>query len=66
MTDKLAYFKGWKDACYDVAGFLDHLADNSPPELKDITSQFRTIAESVRTKGDAGLAMAESFGETNQ
>lgn len=66
MEDKLAYFKGWKDACYDVAGLLDYLADNSPPELKDITSQFKDIAVSIRTKGDSGLAMAESIGETNQ
>jgi len=63
---ELDYFRGFNDGCKDVADFLDHLADNSPEELKEMTSHFKSIASSVRSKGEAALSMAQSLVETSQ
>ena len=65
-AQELDYFIGFNDGCKDVADLLDHLADSAPAELKYITGQFKTIAVSVRNKGEAALSMAQSLVETSQ
>lgn len=61
--DDLAYFRGWKDACDDVANFLDHLADTAPDNVKIIAQVYKEVASSVRSKGETALSMAESMQE---
>lgn len=66
QSDQLAYFRGWKDACNDVADFLTKLGKNAPPELSVFSSSFIEIANSVRAKGETALAMAEATQEKTQ
>ena len=60
-SDKLAYFKGWKDACDDLAKFLEQCHSAAPDELKTLCEPYLTIAKSVRERGEKALAFAESI-----
>jgi hypothetical protein len=59
MNYKLDYFRGWKDACIDVAKFLDEMADNLPDEVDFLADSLRNIAKSVTVKGETAIAIAE-------
>lgn len=48
---QLKYFEGWRDACEDVAKFLEQLHANSPEQVKFMTECYLMIAKSVREKG---------------
>lgn len=60
MDEELNYFRGWKDACYDLADFLDNLSKNAPEKLKEMASSLAIVSQSLSLKGDTAWAMAES------
>lgn len=76
MEDKLAYFRGWRDASYDVAKLLEDLSETAGAGagvtnpcastlMKAVSEHLKFIADSVRIKGDTALAMAEQTQERN-
>ncbi len=66
MTDKFLYFKGFRDGLLDASDFLQGLADNPPPEVKELVEPFKMIADTMRVKAESSLEFAKSFGETQQ
>jgi len=64
--NKFSYFEGFRDGLLDAAYFLQHLAENSPPEIKHITAEFKTISDTMRSKAEASYEFAKSIGQTQQ
>lgn len=58
--DELAYFRGWKDGCYDVARLIDAIIQSETGPALIAPGALDDLRDTIRRKGDMTLAIAEA------